>query len=83
MKKTLPLLLALAMATPSARAADPSLENFASGALSAASAGASVAARAFGARRAERAAEQAKAGKPEVELWVYNTEDGPSYDHSS
>lgn len=37
-------------------------------------------ARGFAGRQAERAAEQAKKEKPEVELWVYNTEDGPSYD---
>lgn len=34
----------------------------------------------FAGRQAERTAEQAKKAKPEVELWVYNTQDGPSPD---
>lgn len=71
MNRILPLLLALATAAP-VRAADASLESFAAGAFGAASA--------FGARLGARAAEKAKEKKPEVELWVYNTEDGPSPD---
>lgn len=66
------LLLALALAVP-AGAAETSFENVARGAAMAVGAGA----RAFGAARAARGAAEKK---PEVELWVYNTEDGPSFD---
>lgn len=76
-KKTLPLLLALALAIPGAHASDSALGAFADGVLAGAGGGAYSAARQFAARRAERAAQQKK---PEVELWVYNTEDGPSPD---
>lgn len=72
MSRFLLLLVALTLAAP-AKAADFSLENAARGAAAAVGAGA----QAFGARRAERAAAEKK---PEVELWVYNTQDGPSPD---
>lgn len=74
------LLLALALAVPHAAAQESTAEAFAQGLLGAASGGAFNAARGFAAGRAARAAAQAKEKKPEVELWVYNTEDGPSPD---
>lgn len=75
--KVLPLLFALTLPASSVRAADSTAGAFVDGLLNGASGGAFGAARDFAARRASRHTQQ---DKPEVELWVYNTSDGPSPD---
>ncbi|MBI3299740.1 MAG: DUF4347 domain-containing protein [Elusimicrobia bacterium] len=72
MKRFLSLAAAALLAVP-AQAGESTLEAFASGFLTAAGAGPIVAgARAFGAGRAAAK----KPAKPEIEVWVYNTQGG-------